>query len=200
MRGFLERTGLDRALARLRVAYAGLNRTQRIILWALGGAVLLGLVASLFPVRARAEVPKFDPGAIQRCLDGGGWRDCVGQAAQTCMEATPGGWSTAGMNACLDAELRWWDADLNAQYRLVRARDRAEDEAWEPVEGLPPRPSAADLVRDVQRAWIAWRDASCAYEGLRWWGGSGASTAELGCRMRLTGEQALTLRSYLAEG
>ncbi|MFN4098658.1 MAG: lysozyme inhibitor LprI family protein [Pararhodobacter sp.] len=143
---------------------------------------------------------RFDPALITACLDSGQWRDCIGVAANACMEATEGGYSTVGMNGCLDAERAWWDADLNAQYQLVRARDREDDASWEPVPGMAPRPSGAELIREVQRTWIAYRDTTCRYEELRWWGGTGATTAYVGCLMQKTAEQALALRSYLAEG
>lgn len=115
------------------------------------------------------------------------------------MEATEGGYSTPVMAGCLDAEREYWDAQLNAAYGDLRARAQQFD-ADPPIDGMPPRPSSMDALRDMQRAWIAYRDASCRYEELQWWGGTGASGANIGCQMRLTGEQALTLRSYLAEG
>lgn len=115
------------------------------------------------------------------------------------MEETEGGYTTPGMAGCLDAEREYWDGELNAAYGELRARAQQFD-ADPPIEGLPPRPSSVDALRDMQRAWIAFRDASCRYEQLQWWGGTGASGAYTGCLMRLTGEQALTLRSYLAEG
>ena len=157
----------------------------------------LGLAALAFP--AAAEGLKFSPRAVETCIAQGGWRDCIGTAANACMEETEGGYTTPGMAGCLDAEREYWDGELNAAYGELRARAQQFD-ADPPIEGLPPRPSSVDALRDMQRAWIAFRDASCRYEQLQWWGGTGASGAYTGCLMRLTGEQALTLRSYLAEG
>ena len=45
----------------------------------------------------------------------------------------------------------------------------------------------------MQRAWIEYRDATCAYEAAQWGGGTGAGPAFAGCLMRLTAEQALYL-------
>jgi len=157
----------------------------------------LGLVALAFP--AAAEGLKFSPRAVETCLEQGGGNECIGLAAQACMEETEGGYSTPVIGGCLDAERAFWDDLLNTAYGELRVRSQ-EIDAQEPYEGLPPRPSDIDALRDMQRAWIAYRDASCRYEELQWWGGTGASGAYIGCLMRMTGEQTLTLRSYLAEG
>ena len=50
----------------------------------------------------------------------------------------------------------------------------------------------------MQRAWIAYRDAACAYEASQWGGGTGAGPAATGCMMTLTGRQALALEERLA--
>ena len=168
--------------------------------------IRLALVLSLLAAPAAAQSVKddgrlrFDGGLIQSCLDGGGWRDCIGVAANACIEATPGGYSTVGMTGCTMAEEAWWDARLNAEYRALMAREEQGDADWQPIPGLLPRPSGAEALRTAQRAWIAWRDATCTYEELQWWGGTGASGAGAGCRMRLTAEQVLMLMSYQAEG
>lgn len=152
------------------------------------------------PDAAWGQGVRFDARQIQSCLDRGEGRACIGAAAEACMEATPGGYSTVGMGGCTAAEEAWWDAELNAAYQALRTRERRADTDWQPIPGMLPRPSGADTLRDVQRAWIGWRDATCQYEELQWWGGTGASLAGASCRMRLTGEQALTLRAYLADG
>ena len=50
----------------------------------------------------------------------------------------------------------------------------------------------------MQRAWIGYRDAACAYEASQWGGGTGAGPAAVGCMMTLTGRQALALEEKLA--
>jgi len=162
-------------------------------------ALLLALAAG--PAAAKDDNGlRFDPSHAQNCLADGGWRDCIGVAAQRCMEFTEGGYSTQGMSGCLAAEHAWWDGELNALYQELRARERAGDADWQPIPGMLPRPSGADALRDMQRAWIVFRDATCRYEELQWWGGTGASGAMNGCLMRVTAEQVLALRGYLAEG
>jgi uncharacterized protein YecT (DUF1311 family) len=152
------------------------------------------------PAQSKDPGLRFDGALIQDCLDAGGWRDCIGVGANACIEATPGGWTTVGTTGCTIAEAEWWDARLNAEYQALMARERQRDADWRPIPGLPPRPSGAEALRAMQRAWIAYRDATCFYEELQWWGGTGASGARAGCRMRLTAEQVLALISWQAEG
>jgi len=148
---------------------------------------------------AAAQELKFNPSFTEACLADFGWTECIGLAAQRCMEFTVGGYSTPVTNACLSAEHDWWDGVLNARYADLQDRARVID-SQPMTPGMPPRPSDAEALRDMQRAWIAFRDATCRFEELQWWGGTGASGAYLGCLMRMTGEQALMLQSYLAEG
>ncbi|MAM61693.1 lysozyme inhibitor LprI family protein [Maritimibacter sp. UBA3975] len=113
---------------------------------------------------------------------------CIGTAANRCMEDTPGGYSTVGQGACVWAEYEDWDAELNALYGPLRARLANDDE----VNEMPV--STADALRDAQRAWIPWRDANCAFERSKWGGGAGGGPASAACLMQMTGERALSLR------
>ncbi|MCO6386162.1 lysozyme inhibitor LprI family protein [Aliihoeflea sp. 40Bstr573] len=56
--------------------------------------------------------------------------------------------TTTGIVMCVGELYEEWDARLNAAYRT----------AIEPLEG-----ARRTQFRDVQRAWIAYRDASCGY-------------------------------------
>lgn len=166
---------------------------------------ILATLLAVAPLAAAAQSKDeggitFDGTVVDSCIQGGGWRECIGVGADACMTATPGGDSTVGMTACTQAEAEWWDVQLNQAYQDVRERERQADRDWTPIPGLAARPSSADALRDAQRAWIAFRDSTCAYEELRWWGGTGASGAGAGCRLRLTAEQVLNLWSYAAEG
>lgn len=112
---------------------------------------------------------------------------CIGTSADVCMADTPGGYSTYAMGGCLSLELDDWDARLNAAYQQARTEAARQDKA----EPMPyPR---AEALRDMQRAWIPFRDATCSYEAAQWGGGTGATPAFLGCLLRLTGQQALYL-------
>lgn len=119
--------------------------------------------------------------------------ECVGRAAQACM-MTPGGDTTIGMIDCLDGERGYWDARLNAAYaeRLTAAGDQDRE--------LRDRGSAAasieDRLRDMQRTWIAFRDAACLYEQSQWMGGTGGGPATMACHMQETARQALKLEGW----
>ena len=52
-------------------------------------------------------------------------------------------------------------------------------------------------LRDMQRAWIAWRDATCAFEAGEYAGGTLAGTVATGCMMQRTGDQVLWLAGEL---
>ncbi|SDX19583.1 lysozyme inhibitor LprI family protein [Roseicitreum antarcticum] len=152
-----------------------------------GGAVLAAL---LLAAPAQAQDIAFNPVLLANCVaHAGDGAECIGLAAKACMESTEGGYSTYGMNACTDAEVQWWDARLNVSYSDLMAKERARDaEAFD-----PDRPSGADALRDMQRAWIAFRDRSCEYAALDWFGGTGASTIYVGCLLDLTARQTLML-------
>lgn len=147
---------------------------------------------------ASAQTPPFSIEATEACLaaaaDASDRLACVGRSAEACM-AAEGGASTAGMGFCLDAEARYWDGRLNAAYAALSPREERADRdnaaaGWSP-------PSAAAALRDMQRAWIGYRDAACAYEAARWGGGTGAGPARLQCLMAATGAQALELEDRL---
>ncbi len=98
------------------------------------------------------------------------------------------------MGGCLDYELSYWDDRLNASYRALRAKERASDADW---AGSPGAVSKADALRDMQRAWIPLRDATCDYERSQWGGGTGGGPATLACLLRMTGGQTLYLEQMM---
>ena len=160
-------------------------------LW-LSAALSLGIAPAL-----AQEVP-LDETLIRQCLRGGGDAQCIGVAVEPCI-AGLGGYSTVAHQACARAELAWWDGLLNEAYGTAMARARDSDAANATEIRASVRPSDADALRRMQRAWIAFRDAACGYEALQWWGGTGASGAEAECLMRMTGEQALALQGFARE-
>ncbi len=88
------------------------------------------------------------------------------------------------------AEQNWLaaDADLNAAYGAARAAMRALDADFAPAER-----GAEIALRDGQRAWITFRDATCAAEGWMMRGGSAEPMVIYGCRARLTRSRAADL-------
>ncbi|QHI96721.1 DUF1311 domain-containing protein [Xylophilus rhododendri] len=91
---------------------------------------------------------------------------------------------TLQMNICHSYRLARQDLKLNATY--ARVRQQAAKTGNE-----------AALLK-AQRAWLAWRDSQCAYEGKA---GAGGGSAEglfvLSCREALTGEQETRLQDSL---
>lgn len=127
----------------------------------------------------------------------GNAEQCIGESANLCMERTNGGQSTYGMVACMGAELEMWDQRLNAAYAELMAREKAEDKEMADLESSTPKQSPALL--DMQRKWIAYRDARCDYIGTQWGGGTGTGPAMQGCHMVMTGKQALFLQQMLTD-
>lgn len=165
---------------------------RRMAGWA--GAVWLALAGAA----VSQEDVVFSFHHVDACFATGGWTECIGAAAERCMEDTPLGHATPVVNACLDLEREWWDNALNIAYRELIELERAADN--ELAEFHDHRPSGVTMLRDMQRAWMAYRDATCGYEEFQWYGGTGATGAYLGCNLRLTGQQVLFLWSMMASG
>ena len=121
---------------------------------------------------------------------------CIGAEAEICM-AGDGGTTTVGMGACLSAEADLWDARLNAAYGPLRDAYRRTDVENEMAGWAAP--SRADALRDMQRAWIAYRDATCALAAAQFGGGTGRGPAHAACRLEETARQALELEALLDE-
>lgn len=118
---------------------------------------------------------------------------CIGASSNQCMTDTVGGHTTVGMGGCLDRELGYWDKRLNVAYGAVRAARKAAD-ADLAAQGASA-PSQADALRQMQRAWIGFRDAKCDYERSLWSGGTGGGPATLSCLMQETARQAIYLEA-----
>lgn len=161
------------------------------------------VVAFLFVAGpASAQNLVFSPAATEACIAGTAnetqQRACIGLSAQACMAATPGGDTTVGMSGCLDREWRYWDARLNAVYQNEMAKAKAMDAEMASIGATVP--SQSDALREMQRAWIPYRDARCGFEYSQWGGGTGGGPAITACMMQETGEQSLFIEnSGLAE-
>ncbi|MCF7776909.1 DUF1311 domain-containing protein [Sulfitobacter sp. M220] len=116
---------------------------------------------------------------------------CAGASANQCMEDTPGGSSTYGMGGCLDRELQFWDQRLNDNYAAVMVQAKRRDA--DAVPASEDRAGVADALREMQRAWIEFRDKACTYEAALWQGGTGQGPAAISCLMEQTARQALSL-------
>ena len=111
---------------------------------------------------------------------------CIGIAAGACMGTDE---TTVGMGYCLEQEWMYWDDQLNAVYKAAKAEAAATDR-----DMAPPLNVQEQSLKEMQRAWIAFRDARCNWEATLWMGGTGSGPAQLACLMQETGRQALTLQ------
>ena len=141
----------------------------------------------------------FSMQATDSCLAGMERADqqdmCIGASAQMCMQDTVGGGSTVGMGGCLSAELGQWDARLNETYQRLMAKEKTHDAEMADASYVVPK--KAEPLRDMQRAWISYRDTRCAYVGVQWGGGTGTGPAIVDCTMNMTAQQALFLQNML---
>ncbi len=159
--------------------------------------VLIALI--LLPTPGIAAEQVFEITEVTDCLEASAEnpRSCIGKASSYCSENSIGGETTVGMVGCLDKELAFWDDLLNVTYKSLidksQVIDReAKEYGWTATPQVP-------ALRKAQRAWIAFRDASCEYEYATWGGGTGGNPAYLSCMMTLTAEQALQLKTRLEE-
>jgi len=133
---------------------------------------------------ANDPVDPADASAIGQCLaDSRANRippeQCVGLISDPCQEIGDGA-STAGMMACVGREHRVWDQRLNDAYRdLLAALD----------------PAAQAKVRDIQRAWIAWRDTKCTLAYVIFEGGTMAGPVSAACVMDATARRSFELEA-----
>lgn len=160
----------------------------------------LSFIICAFAMPATAQDLRFDLGHTLACLQEAvgpaQQRNCVGASANACMSATPGGSSTYGMTGCIDHELTYWDDRLNASYQRLRTREKSEDAEWGSAPGAV---SQADALREMQRAWIPFRDRKCDYERAQWGGGTGGGPVMMACLMEMTGAQTLFLEQMMAD-
>ncbi len=97
------------------------------------------------------------------------------------------------MNACAARDFEAADAELNRVWREAVASARAAD--GEMDANADGRSSYESTLRDAQRAWIAFRDAHCSWEGYEARGGSMESMLYEMCRASLTRERTEQLRA-----
>lgn len=162
--------------------------------------VLAGSLVIAGPSQAE---PVFAPDATEACvseayatspgLSGHAVLGCAGRAAAACM-MTPGGDTTIGMMECLDGERDYWDARLNTAYSERMTIAKKQDAEMRDLGSTAAL--TEDSLRTMQRAWIAFRDASCLYEQAQWMGGTGGGPATVACHMHETARQALKLEGW----
>ena len=149
-------------------------------------AVALASVAALAVHGQDNEPTKPQIAAIRACAEKN--QDDITEAERQCLfnlVAEPcqngdGGQSTYGMARCFNIEAKIWDGLLNDNYKALRADlDNAQ----------------AAKLRDMQRVWIAARDATCGFYDARIHG-SMAIPLAAACLARETARRALLLRFF----
>lgn len=159
---------------------------------------IVGATAMLAAQPATAQEIEFTPHATEVCLAGIEWAQrelCFGQAAEICMVDTPVGATSGAGVACLDEERAYWDGRLNAAYSELQKNNKAVDE--EMRRSGSDAPSLEAGLRDVQRAWIGFRDKTCEHEKNSFEEVPIGFMVQADCLMRHTARQALYLENRL---
>lgn len=103
------------------------------------------------------------------------------------------------LNMCARIDFEHADAELNRAYREAIAAARQSDRELDRT--YDQRPGYEAVLREAQRAWVAFRDAHCRYEGYEEArGGSMEPMVYSGCQARLTRERIAQLRPPPNEG
>lgn len=166
----------------------GLNRSMLV------SGVMAFAALGAASAQADNSTPSTGDVQMQQCLDGAGKTSVnTSSCAGTIIDACPGiKGSTSDMVECIELELTFWDARLNAAYKNLRAV-YAEQDQDEP-DGM----QLADELRDTQRAWIAWRDAKCSFAYREFRGGTMGRITGADCMNSMTAARAIELEEHLA--
>lgn len=106
--------------------------------------------------------------------------NCIGVWSTACIQKA-GNMSNSVLDDCYAQESAAWDKRLNIAYGKASAGMGKE---------------ALDNLRKVERAWIAWRDASCK-EPYLVFQGTMANPMEAWCMLDLTARQAIWMEGWL---
>ncbi len=93
------------------------------------------------------------------------------------------------MTYCAEQDFAEADEQLNAQYKVTR--QAMKDWDADATDGLG---SAADALLGSQRAWLAFRDAQCAFHGYQARGGTMEPMLIYGCQAELTRQRTQQLK------
>ena len=93
------------------------------------------------------------------------------------------------MNQCAFRDFERADAELNRLWRDVITGARASDRSGENGRREGDDRTEEATLREAQRAWVAFRDAHCTWEGFAERGGSLEPMVYEECRTRLTRER-----------
>lgn len=127
--------------------------------------------------------------ALRACLGAGGGpeedRACKEPADRLCLEIGPAEDTTFGMAMCSQVLLAFWDGELNRLWPGVE----------DAMSRLGEATGAAMLAE--QRAWIAYRDATCARVREETAGGSWRAFMAGYCRADMTADRVILFRDLI---
>ncbi|PZO64402.1 MAG: hypothetical protein DI498_11165 [Paracoccus denitrificans] len=158
---------------------------------------LLAVCAAMAaPVAVWAGDPSgFDTAGFDQCFaaatSDNGRADCIQDAGEKCeafvADRFPEVSQVDRTLNCLDAERQHLDARLGETYDKLKA-----DEQERGAE-------RADALVTMERAWIAFRDARCAYDKITNGHGTGGIVFEPMCLRDETGRQLILLTNYQSQ-
>lgn len=167
------------------------SKMRSIAMCALAAGVAglgLSISGAVAPLAAGPGATKADMQIVANCLKAAGDNygratACIGQASAACQE-DPNQQSTLGMSDCFRREDAVWDKRLNTAYGKLGGLFSAQ---------------SVRKLRDMQRAWIKWRDAKCEMPYLIYEGGTMAQPMAASCRMEATALRSLELEQAVTQ-
>ena len=98
----------------------------------------------------------------------------------------------SSMTQCAAQDFEMADKALNQIWPKLKADAEASDKDTGKTEN-------ADALLASQRAWLAFRDAECAWQAMEMHGGSGEPMLLYGCQARLTQQRIKQLQTGASE-
>lgn len=149
---------------------------------------VLCLSAAPAVAQSGSDLLPADQAGMEQCLQSASERgtrpeECLGFVQDPCMDSEEGQ-STAGSVACVAREQSYWDRLLNQSYG--RLRENGDD-------------LANRTLRDLQRQWLAWREARCAFEAAQYDGGTYGNVVANLCFTSETARRAIDLTGMLPD-
>ncbi|MEP3297250.1 MAG: lysozyme inhibitor LprI family protein [Pseudoruegeria sp.] len=121
------------------------------------------------------------------------WRDKSCETSEVlsfCGDSIDAGGAPLEWVKCQNEILTWWDAKLNEVYKEKIALQKTYD--VDRSDGY-----YEDLLRNMQRVWVPFRDAACNYLAHGQPSGSGATNDEIDCKILKTTEQIYFIQNPL---
>lgn len=145
---------------------------------------LVGALLATLPALAQDKPSARDSATVQKCIKAKtghnwAWEACIGVVSEPCVKNETA-MKPSEIIACYARERAVWDDILNESFRVLRGK--LDDKQ-------------VQKLREMQRAWIASRDKSCAFL-YDYFEGSMANPMIAACQSRETGRRALFLLGF----